>query len=91
MQTKEHCGFSHSKSEKQPLRANGFNLTVSRGHIPETVEQSPGYSPWPSQAYGYYGSMAFRGWGEPETSTIMGERIPLWQQHHCQKSARAWV
>lgn len=29
--TREHCGFSHSESEKQPLRANGFNRIVSRG------------------------------------------------------------
>lgn len=89
--TKEHCGFSHSESEKQPLRANGFNRMVSRGHIPENVEQSPGYSPWPLRASGCYGPMAFRGGGEPGTSTITGERIPLWQQHHCQKSAGAWL
>lgn len=42
-------------------------------HIPENMGQSPGYSPWHSQACWCYGSTAFRGWGEPESTTIKGK------------------
>lgn len=86
---KVNCG--HSPSQRSDHWEQLASIPLSpRGHIPENMGQSPGYSPWHSHACWGYGSTAFRRWREPETTTITVKRL-LWQQQDCQKSARAGV
>lgn len=42
---KKNCGYSHSKSEKQPLRATGFNSVVTRGMHTRERETKGGLQP----------------------------------------------
>lgn len=70
-QKKISCGYSHSKSEKRPLRATGFNLLVSRGGHTRERGQSPGYSPGHPQATGAVVQQPLEGGENPETTTTI--------------------
>lgn len=62
----------------QSHRIDHWKQLASTSLSPGNVGQTPGYSPWHSQAYWCYGSTAFRGWGDPETTTIMATMTTAW-------------
>ncbi|CAM9960021.1 unnamed protein product [Rangifer tarandus platyrhynchus] len=72
---KMNCGQS-LKAREAITESYCFNPLSPGGQMPENRDKGS-YSPWHSQASWCYVSTAFRGWGEPGSSTITCERATM--------------